>query len=146
MPQLKKLDIECPVQFQYGFNSDCVSYEMTVTFNPSLWNHASCWKEGIPEFKSKILHWLESLPVTGLWISIEYTKKFFPHLHCCIQASEKINTEIRTGIVKGIQRLFGRCTFTEIINVDAYEEYMQKDLERNYDKTGICHFEIYMRN
>lgn len=142
---LQKSRNNCPVQFDCGF-IELPSYEITVTFNPQIWTRGSAYYEGIPQFEKELLKWLKPLPIDGVWIVVEYTKAHFPHLHCCVQSTESIPSDIRSGVVKGIQRLFGRATFKSVADLNAYEEYMQKDLAKNFDKTGSSHYVHYYRN
>lgn len=142
---LKKARNNCPVQFDIGFDETLFSYEITCTFNPQIYTRGSAYYEGVPLFEKELLKWMTPLHVEYIWIVIEYTKAHYPHVHACIQTKDAIPSEIRSGVVKGLQRLFGRSTFKQVADLNAYEEYMQKDLEKNYDKSQLQHYVFYYR-
>lgn len=141
---LQKLEKECPYQFRYPFLDDVHLYEIGVTLNPMVYQRVTGFTQGWPLIQEKLVQWLEPLgTVDMIWFVLEYTKRKMPHFHICVASEEPIPPEFRFSITKGIQRLFGRCTFTDVIDVNRYENYMHKDLEENYNKHGFSHYEIY---
>lgn len=143
---LEKAQNNCPVQFDCSFDETMLSYECTVTFNPTVYTRGSAYYEGVPLFERELIKWLKPFNIEGVWIVVEYTKAHFPHCHACIQTSDRINPEIRNGIVKGLQRMFGRSTFKQVADINSYEEYMQKDLLVNYEKSGSTHYCYYYKS
>lgn len=132
----------CDTQIQLGIEERFV-YEITQTFNPTLYTHASAW-EAIPQFNKTLCEWLEVEEVSHITVVIEYTKARMPHLHCAISCKESLDVSFRANIIKGLQRLYGRCTFKSAINMGAYETYMSKDIEANFMKHQIRHFAVFI--
>lgn len=123
------------------------NYEVTVTLNPMLYTRISGDEVG-----TKILESLQSwlVPtynhnpyrVQGITIVKEYTKSKMPHFHCCVASMEEIDAGLRSNCIKGLQRLYGRSTFKEVLDDNAYLDYMAKDLEKNLKEKGFSHYVI----
>lgn len=123
------------------------NYEITVTLNPMLYTRISGDAVGeklLANLQSWLIPSTDYNPYTVLSISIvkEYTKSKMPHFHCNVAADREIDASFRSNVVKGLQRVYGRSTFKDVVDPNAYLEYMCKDLKKNKDEKGFSHFII----
>lgn len=125
-----------PIDFS-GAHHDYNCYELTMTFNPQLWNKIDAFNNGIRSFYNHIVEWLNPHIIVGDVMGVvEFQKSGMPHLHLCILSVNELSVDFRFGVIKAINRLFGRASFKRVIDTSAYYEYMSKDLETNYKKLG----------
>lgn len=138
---------DCPYQIQMeGNGNECISYELTMTFNPQLWTLADSWCK-LQQVKQQVLQWLKPYP----WIDIihivtEKTKRGMPHLHINItmfDTGEYLDLEPRRQITQAIQRVYGRCSFRQVADYDKWIMYLEKELYENYTNGVPNVLEIY---
>jgi hypothetical protein len=119
-------------------------YELTLTFNPQLYTKVSADKE-IPHIIEYLKIIFEQNPIEIFIVVKEYTKIGFPHLHLYISSSTELSCELRSNILKALQRKYGRTSFKDVLDVDAYETYLSKTLHENYVKRGTRHFWTFLK-
>lgn len=133
---------DCPFQINEFYND--FNYELTQTFNPMLYNRVSAHNI-IPEFISNLTRYLDNLgTVETFTVVLEYTKARMPHLHCCINSTQPIDTTFRNNVIKAFQRMYGRLTFKDVLDIDSYNLYLQKELETNYKVAFQIHYYQFM--
>lgn len=130
----------------YSFFSEH-NYEITVTLNPMIFTRISGDSAG-----DKLLHNLQNwlIPshdynpydIKAISIVKEYTKSKMPHFHCNIASEQEIDSAFRSNVIKGLQRIFGRSTFKDVLDSKSYLQYMCKDLEKNKTEKGFSHYII----
>lgn len=140
--EFQRYEFDCKTQIPVG-SGNAYNYECTITFNPTLYTVASAYNDGLPLVKEKLCEWLAPTTVDYLCIVTEYQKGNMAHLHCLIGTETKLEITFCANLVKGLQRIAGRSTFKPVIDVPSYEQYMSKDLESNFLKSDICHYEVY---
>lgn len=120
------------------------NYEMTITFNPRLYNRMTEFKAG-PQLIQQINDWMAEAPydITMTTFVMEYTASNRLHFHINISSIEPLPTLFRGGCLKGIERMFGRATFNDVADNDKWYEYLHKSLQTNYDTHGFIHYEQY---
>lgn len=139
MPQLTLCEFDPVDQLPLGFSE--LNYEITVTYNPQLYTViAAC--EALESTMDTINQWLvkEFENLESVSYVVEYQRNRYPHLHACVSSTRALDVSRRANIIKGIQRMFGRCTFKPVIDADKYYEYMCKDLYNNYLLTNKKHY------
>jgi hypothetical protein len=141
------------IQFPMGISNAENTYEMTITFDTKKHTIRDAYKWCNEEASELIIEWLTlgrrntpKLNISSLHIVMEYQRNFYPHLHIAIASEDPIPSRVRSDIIKGMEREAGRTTFKSTIDVLAFEEYLQKDLRINYERSGIRHFRIFYNN
>lgn len=135
---------DCKTQVPCGSGAS-YNYECTVTFNPTLYTVGSAYNDGLPLVKESLRRWLEPTDADFIVVATEYQKNHMAHLHCLIGSENPLPITICANIVKGLQRIAGRSTFKPVIDLLKFEEYLQKDLLANYERSGICHYNVYFK-
>jgi len=119
-------------------------YELTLTFNPQLFNKVSA-DQTIPSIIEYLQLIFDNNQVEILIVVKEYTKIGFPHLHLYISSQHPLSCELRGNVIKALQRKYGRTSFKDVLDVDAYETYLSKSLHENYVKRGSRHFWTFLK-
>lgn len=121
-------------------------YELTITLNPMIWSKHDSYKADTL-VEDHLWGWLlpgyDPYDVVSVVQVKEYTKAGMAHYHLAIYTDSELPPAFRNGVTKGIQRLYGRCSFKSIIDKSAYIEYQNKDLEKNKKERGYEHFQIF---
>lgn len=145
MLSLKLLHNNCPFQFDIGLDSECFNYELTVTYDPKIFSVTEAWNSRF-KFVDELIKWCEPLEeIQTVHIIMEYQKTQMLHFHCNISTSVELTPVFRKGVIGGCVRLAGRSEFKPVHSVPDYEEYLQKDLKRNFDRSQEPHYLIYYR-
>lgn len=133
-------DYLTPTSFPF-INTEGSNYEMTITFNPQLYTRQSAEVE-VDNVIDYIKNIFDISGVEYIHIVKEYTKSNIPHLHLHINTDSSLTPTFRANVIKAIQRQFGRASFKDVINIEAYESYMNKSLLDNTIKRGTRHYWI----
>lgn len=134
-----------PHQFPIGIEADRFNYELTITFNPQLYTIRSAL-DGSDAIIQQVVDWISpsgSNNIQLITVVTEYQRNRFPHFHIAISSNDELSIAFRQRVLKGIVRIAGRSTFKPTIDVDAFEDYLCKDLQRNFDLTQRIHWEQY---
>lgn len=145
MPQKTQRAITHTVgELQYFPDQGDYNYEVTITFNPRLYNRVTEFT-ALPNLVETLNTWLADSPfqISSTTFVMEYTKAKRLHLHINVSSDEPISPTFRGGCIKGLEREYGRSTFNDVADRDKWYEYLNKDLQKNYDDKGFVHYEQY---
>lgn len=137
--------LDCYTEIQVPPCDENYNYECTVTFNPTLYTVASAYNEGLKLVEEEMIKWLEPTTTEQVIFVTEYQKSSMAHYHILISSTEQLPITLRANIVKGLQRIAGRSTFKAVIDLPAFLFYLEKDLEKNFNKSNIPHLKTYYR-
>lgn len=122
-------------------------YELTITLNPMIWSKHDSWKADTL-IEDHLYQWLcpgyNPHHISAIVLVKEYTKVGMSHYHLAVFSESELQPEFRDGIIKGMQRIYGRTSFKTIMNRAAYTEYQGKDLEKNTREKGYDHYKIIL--
>lgn len=144
----------------FGVGNCDFSYELTLTFDPNSTTVGEVYNSGIGqvidylckvfsnEFDRRINPDKKAMNQSVEIIQgvIEYQKNFFPHIHLCIESSEELTIPYRRDIIQSLTRQFGRTSFKPVHDLEKYQDYMQKDLVKNTEKSGDSHVIVFSRD
>jgi len=123
-----------------GYNTD-FNYECTVTFDQKKHTKASAFHA-----QYSIVRYLTSwVPkIKDLIVVIEYQKNGMPHYHINIGTDTLIKDAIPNQVIQGFQRFYGMTTFRPVIDLQAFNTYLLKDvISNNQKKPIIPHYTYY---
>lgn len=147
MPQNKHLtENEHFMDYTYDISSYSeFGYEITITLNPMIWSKHDCYKAD-DLIEKHLYQWLcpgyNPHQINAIVQAKEYTKVGMSHYHLAVYCDSELTPEFRDGVIKGLQRCYGRSTFKAIINREAYIEYQYKDQQKNFESKGYHHYKI----
>lgn len=126
--------------FPYEDLSEYNNYEVTVTFNQRLHTKASAFAAE----KAIIQYLLTYTKALALRSALEYQKNGMPHYHMMITTEEPLDMDLRVDLYMALNRRYGSCTFRDVLDYKAYQEYMAKDIFNNERKHGFKHMKQYL--
>jgi len=130
-----------PVQISTPLYHYDTCYEVTFAWSNKTYSIAEVWYM-IPQVHKQLNHWLSKFDQVDKVVYVtEYTKKLFPHVHSSILCNAPLPIDARHGIAAGLRRTYKDCriTFSQVVSKDAFNDYLEKDLDKNYDKYNIDH-------
>lgn len=137
----------CSLNFRGDYSSKM--YELTLTYKPKLWTLNQAYSDNT--FLERLFLYLSQYSVDYVYVVKEYqTNTFFPHLHLAIEMTDSqsvIPKGEREKFTKECFKDYGRMTFCDLRKGnEVYENYLNKDLLKNFKKSGVCHYRIFTKN
>lgn len=130
-----------PIQISSPLTDYDTVYEITLAFSTKLYSIKESW-DAIPENQKRLNDWLRPhSQVEKVVYCTEYTKKFQPHVHIAVCCTEPLPLDVRHGIASGLRRTNPetRVTFSQVVSKQSFNDYLEKDLDKNYTKYNINH-------
>lgn len=131
----------CSIQISTPLTDYPYVYEITLAFSTALYSYVECLT-AIHEATKLLNEWLTPMgEVERTIFVIEYTKRLQPHVHIAVCCNEPLEPSFRSGIKQGLIRTFKetRVTFSNVVSCQAFNDYLEKDLEKNESNTSIVH-------
>jgi len=136
-----------PVQISTPLTDYPYAYEITCAFSDKTYTHAQAFMQidAIQRYLREIFTPVES--IEKLVFVTEYTKKWQPHTHIAIACSELLDPPFCHGVKQALVRLNKdtRVTFSHVASKQAYNDYLEKDLDKNLQKSGLAHKHEFSR-
>lgn len=134
----------CKTQIQNWVDTP-YNYELTTTINPNIYclTKVAC-DEAESTFYEKCEDYIvkNKIDLETITIVKEYQKNRYPHWHCLLNCNTEIPPKIRQSFIGGMNQNVGKTSFKNVADLGAFQQYLSKELESNYEKTKEKHYEI----
>jgi len=131
-------------QIRMSVGQNCeFNYEITISFDPKRHTKATAFAAQ-PKILTYIASWLPN--VYEIHLILEYQKNGMPHYHINVGTNDSFKDGVTFDIMRGFERFYGQTWIRPIHDIDAWNDYLRKELDVNETRYSFPHWYWYQRN